>query len=134
MMTTEVPPEQNEITFEQFCEEWLREFTEEEMSPFEKGSRFAYKMVTQWLDVNEDDEDVVICDGSGDGGIDIAYLRRSDVDAVDDNAQVGQSVDGDIWYLFQSKYGSAFQGRETILTEGQKVIPTFPISSVRVVS
>ena len=123
-MTTEVPPEQNEITFEQFCEEWLREFTEEEMSPFEKGSRFAYKMVTQWLDVNEDDEDVVICDGSGDGGIDIAYLRRSDVDAVDDNAQVGQSVDGDIWYLFQSKYGSAFQGRETILTEGQKVITT----------
>ena len=56
--------------------------------------------------------------------IDIAYLRRSDVDAVDDNAQVGQSVDGDIWYLFQSKYGSAFQGRETILTEGQKVITT----------
>ena len=123
-MTTEVPPEQNEITFEQFCEEWLREFTEEEMSPFEKGSRFAFKMVTQWLDVNEDDEDIAICDGSGDGGIDIAYLRRSDVDAVDDHAQVGQSVDGDIWYLFQSKYGSAFQGRETILTEGQKVITT----------
>ena len=123
-MTTEAPPGQNEITFEQFCEEWLREFTEEEMSPFEKGSRFAFKMVTQWLDVNEDDEDIVMCDGSGDGGIDIAYLRRSDVDAVDDNAQVGQSVDGDIWYLFQSKYGSAFQGRETILTEGQKVITT----------
>ena len=123
-MTTEAPPGQNEITFEQFCEEWLREFTEKEMSPFEKGSRFAFKMVTQWLDVNEDDEDIVICDGSGDGGIDIAYLRRSDVDAVDDNAQVGQSVDGDIWYLFQSKYGSAFQGRETILTEGQKVITT----------
>ena len=58
MMTTEVSPGQNEITFEQFCEEWLTEFTVETISSFEKGSRFAFKMVTQWLNVNEDDEDV----------------------------------------------------------------------------
>ena len=123
-MTTEVLPDQTEVTFDQFREEWLQEFTEEGLSPIEKGRSFAFKMVTQWLDVNEDDEGIVMCDGSGDGGIDIAYLRRSDVDADDDNAQDSQSVSGDTWYLFQSKYGSAFQGQETILAEGRKIIAT----------
>ena len=123
-MTTEASQSQSEVTFEQFCEEWLQEFKKGDMSSFEKGWRFAFKMVTQWLEVNEDDEDLVICDGSGDGGIDIAYLRRSEVDAGDENAQDGQSADGDIWYLIQSKYGSAFQGQETVFSEGQKVIST----------
>ena len=44
------------------------------MAPLEKGRRFAFKMVTH-LDVNADDEDLV-----GDGGIDIAYLRRAEVE------------------------------------------------------
>lgn len=124
-MTTGSSLIQNEVTFDEFREEWLREFSEGEMAPFEKGLRFGFKLVTQWLDVNEDDEDLIVCDGSGDGGIDIAYLRRSDVDDDDDgNSQDRQSVNGDIWYLFQSKFGTAFQGRETIFMEGQKVIST----------
>ncbi len=123
-MTTEVLPEQDDVTFEQFREEWLREFTEREMAPLEKGRRFAYKIATQWLDVNEEDEDLIVCDGSGDGGIDIAYLRRAEVEASSDVDQDDQSVDGDIWYLFQSKYGSAYQGQETIISEGRKVIRT----------
>ena len=123
-MTAETATDQNEVTFDEFCEEWLQEFMEEGLSSVDKGLRFAFKMVTQWLDVNEDDEDIVICDGSGDGGIDVAYLRRSDVDSDDDNTQNGQSIIGDIWYLFQSKYGSSFQGQETILSEGRKVIAT----------
>ena len=40
---------QNQVTFELFREEWLREFTEEEMAPLEKGRRFAFKISTQWL-------------------------------------------------------------------------------------
>ena len=131
-MTTDAPSGQNEVTFDQFREEWLQEFTNEEMPPFEKGWRFAFKLVTQWLDVSEDDEDLLVCDGSGDGGIDIAYLRRSDVDADDDGTEDGQSINGDIWYLFQSKYGSAFQGRETILMEGQKVITTLSGENSRI--
>ena len=110
-----------EVTYEQFCEEWLREFTEADLSPFEKGQRFAFKLVTQWLDVSEGDDDLVLCDGSGDGGIDIAYLHRAD---LEDNDQDGQSEEGDTWYLIQSKYGTAFQGRETIVNEGIKVIAT----------
>jgi hypothetical protein len=120
-MTTAALPNQDEVTFEQFSEEWLREFTDSDLSPFAKGQQFAFKLVTQWLDVTEDDEDLVLCDGSGDGGIDIAYLRRSE---ISDNEQDVQSDEGDTWYLIQSKFGTAFQGQETIVSEGRKVIAT----------
>ena len=119
-MTTTAPA-QEEVTFEQFCEEWLREFTETNLPPFEKGQRFAFKLVTQGLNVTEDDEDLVLCDGTGDGGIDIAYLRRS---GLSDNEQDEQSEEGNTWYLIQSKYGTAFQGQDTIVSEGLKVIRT----------
>ena len=112
---------QDEITFEEFCEEWLSEFKEGALSPFKKGQGFAVKLVTQWLSVTEDDADLVLCDGSGDGGIDIAYLRHAD---LDDSEQDGQSDEGDTWYLVQSKYGTAFQGHETVINEGRKVIST----------
>ena len=46
-MTTEVLPDQTEVTFDQFREEWLQEFTEEGLSSIEKGRRFAFKIVTQ---------------------------------------------------------------------------------------
>ncbi len=112
---------QEEITYAEFCEEWLREFTEADLPPFEKGQRFAFKLVTQWLNVSEGDDDLVLCDGSGDGGIDIAYLHRAD---MDENDQDSQSEEGDTWYLIQSKYGTSFQGQETIVREGIKVIGT----------
>ena len=81
---------QEEVTFDEFCEEWLREFAEGNLSPFEKGQKFALKLVTQWLGVNDDDEDLVLCDGSGDGGIDIAYLHRAE---AGDGEQADTSVD-----------------------------------------
>ena len=61
------------------------------------------------------------CDGSGDGGIDIAYLKRADIDTgrADDNSE-----EGDVWYVVQSKYGTSFSGSDTILTEGNKIIST----------
>lgn len=119
---TSPPPEPTQVTYEQFCEEWLSEITDD-LSPFEKGQSFAFKLVTQWLDVAEGDEDLVLCDGTGDGGIDIAYLRRAE---TSDDDQGGQSTEteGDTWYLIQSKYGSAFQGQETVISEGRKVIAT----------
>ncbi len=125
---TSAAPAQNEITFEQFCEEWLREFTEADLSPFEKGQRFAFKLVRQWLNVTEDDEDLILCDGTGDGGIDIAYLHRAD---LDETGQDEQSDEGDTWYLIQSKYGTAFQGQETIISEGRKIITTLAGENAR---
>ena len=119
---------QDDVTFEEFCEEWLREFTESDLSPFEKGQKFAFKLVSQWLNVTDDDEDLVLCDGSGDGGIDIAYLRRAD---IDDSEQDNSSEEGDTWYLIQSKYGAAFQGSDTIISEGRKVIATLAGENTR---
>ena len=116
-MTTEV---KDKPTYEQFLEEWLAEIEEANLPPFDKGLRFAEKLVTQWLGVTADDEDFHICDGSGDGGIDIAYLQRADSDL---DSQSTESI-GDTWYLVQSKYGTAFSGAETILNEGMKVIST----------
>lgn len=119
---------QDDVTFEEFCEEWLREFTESDLSPFEKGQKFAFKLVSQWLNVTDDDEDLVLCDGSGDGGIDIAYLRRAD---IDDSEQDNSSEEGDTWYLIQSKYGAAFQGSDTVISEGRKVIATLAGENLR---
>ena len=119
---------QDDITFEEFCEEWLTEFRNGTLTSLEKGQRFATKLVTQWLGVTGDDDDLLICDGTGDGGIDIAYLHRAD---IEDDVQGNQSVEGDTWYLVQSKYGTSFQGQETIVEEGRKVISTLAGENTR---
>lgn len=99
-------------TYEQFKEQWLLDIVDGSPSAFEKGMRFGAKIIRDWLDVNPDDPDLIILDGSGDGGIDIAYLERAEAD------------EGDTWYIIQSKYGTAFRGRDTIRTEGNKVLDT----------
>ena len=119
---------QDEVTFEEFCAEWLDEFRNGALTSVEKGQRFAIKLVTQWLGVTGDDDDLLLCDGAGDGGIDIAYLHRAD---IEDDVLGSQSVEGDTWYLVQSKYGTAFQGQETIVEEGRKVISTLAGENTR---
>ena len=111
----------DKVSYEQFCKEWLAEIRDNDLSSLDKGRRFAAKLITQWLGVTTDDEDFVICDGSGDGGIDIAYLHRSDSDI---ERQDNDVLEGDTWYLVQSKYGTSFNGPDTILEEGNKVIRT----------
>lgn len=105
------------VDFETFRDEWLSEITIGAPSSTELGRRFALKIVTQWLDGYEPGTDLVYCDGSGDGGIDLAFLDRVDEGTSD-------SATGDTWYLIQSKFGSAFRGASTLLSEGQKVIET----------
>jgi len=108
-----------DISFDQFRQEWLSEVTEGNPTTVELGHRFAYKLVTQWLEIEGASEDLVYCDGSGDGGIDIAYLDRGDEEEDGDGANLGHT-----WYLVQSKYGSAFAGDGTLIREGRKVIDT----------
>ena len=109
------------VSYEQFRDAWLLDIEQAQVSSLQKGRWFASKLVTEWLDVTTDDEDFVICDGSGDGGIDVAYLKRADIDTgnLDDSSE-----EGDVWYLVQSKYGTSFAGVDTILQEGSKVIAT----------
>ena len=113
----------DKVSYQEWKDQWLAdaEIEEENLSTLDKGRRFAAKLVTQWLDVTMDDDDFFICDGSGDGGIDIAYLRRADIDVGD---RGNDSVEGDIWYLVQSKYGSSFTGHDAIFADGNKVITT----------
>ena len=110
----------NDLTLEAFETEWLADVTAGSPNTLELGRRFARKLVSQWLEFAEDIEspdDVVYCDGTGDGGIDIAYLQRGDDTEENSNG-------GDTWYLVQSKYGSAFSGTKTLLEEAQKLIDT----------
>jgi hypothetical protein len=105
------------VDFEAFRQEWLEDIVEANPSTVELGKRFSRKLITQWLDVDESSDDIVYCDGSGDGGIDIAFLNRGE--SVDESSE-----EGDTWYLIQSKYGKAFAGSKTLLEEAQKIIDT----------
>lgn len=45
--------------------------------------------------------------------------------------QTTENIGGDTWYLVQSKYGSSFQGTNTLLQDGQKVIDTLAVGGKR---
>ena len=105
------------VNFNDFREQWITDIEEGEPSTRDKGRRFAYKLLRDWVEISDDMDDIIYCDGAGDGGIDVACLRRSESDGSGE-------AEGDTWYLVQTKYGSAFQGTNTLLTEGQKVIET----------
>lgn len=108
-------PAQN---YEAFKQEWLSAILADNPTTTQKGHRFASKLINQWLDLNDEAAELILCDGAGDGGIDLACLLRGDEPAE------GQSPEGDTWYVVQSKYGTAFQGEDTLLKEGRKVIDT----------
>jgi AIPR protein len=107
----------NQISLDEFRTEWLEEVKADNPTTVELGNRFARKLITQWLDLDESSDDVVYCDGSGDGGIDVACLHLGEV--ADDGTE-----EGDTWYLVQSKYGSAFAGSGTLIRESQKLVDT----------
>lgn len=100
-------------TYEQFKGQWLSDVLLGSPSSLEKGQRFGLKIIRDWLYISPEDPDLIILDGSGDGGLDIAYLKRG-----------GDTDEGDTWYIVQSKYGTAFRGYDTIRTEGNKVLDT----------
>jgi hypothetical protein len=112
----------DEVTFEQFRDQWLEDVRKDDPSTTVVGNRLSHKILTQWLDVGADGDEPVYCDGAGDGGIDIAYLFRKE--AADAGGDGEAQAMGDTWYLVQSKYGSAFKGAATLLQESQKVIDT----------
>jgi hypothetical protein len=66
------------IAFTDFLEAWMTDIEDGNPSSVQLGSRFAHKLVTQWLDIDDSSDDVIYCDGAGDGGIDVAYLHIGD--------------------------------------------------------
>lgn len=107
-----------DVNFSDFTASWLESVTVGNPTTVQLGTRFAHKIVSQWLDIDDESLDATYCDGSGDGGIDVAVLDRAG--PVDTE----EEPEGDTWYLVQSKFGSAFAGTGTLLTEGQKLIET----------
>ncbi|HMY73316.1 MAG TPA: abortive phage resistance protein, partial [Blastocatellia bacterium] len=115
----------NFVSFDAFRSQWLEDIQAGNPSTIEIGRRFAHKLFTQWRDISDTSpEDLIYCDGPGDGGIDLAYLERGETD--------NENVGGDTWYLVQSKYGTSFRGEKTLLQEGQKVIDTLDIGRERI--
>lgn len=114
----------DQTTYEAFRAEWVADI-EDASTTVEKGRQFAIKLAREWLDVDPNEDDFHYVDGSGDGGIDIAYLHRNPLDPSDEPSDpMDDEREGDTWYLFQSKYGSAIQGTEVIVNESQKVFDT----------
>lgn len=105
----------NVISLEDFEAQWLEEIEAGAPSTTRKGHRFAQKILRDWLDLDMETAEVIYCDGAGDGGIDAAVFVPHDAqeDAV-----------GDTWMLVQGKYGSAFQGADTLFAEAHKVFST----------
>ena len=104
-----------QLTFDDFKEEWLKEILDGEPSTVEKGRRFATKIFSQWQEI-DDYSDFLYCDGCNDGGIDIAY-QKSDYD--EDSVLIKKT-----WYIVQSKYGSSYQGSDTLMVEAGKIFNT----------
>jgi hypothetical protein len=104
------------VDFPGFREEWLTDVRSGRPGTIELGHRFARKLLTQWREVEDSSDDLVTCDGAGDG---VAYLDRNDGDA--EGAAGGEAHTR---YLVQSKCGSAFRGTNTLLEEAAKAIAT----------
>ncbi|MGV6476795.1 AIPR family protein [Azotobacter vinelandii] len=109
----------DDIAFEDYRASWLEDVTVGSPSTVELGRRFALKLITQWMEDSIETDNFIYCDGSRDGGIDLALLDTGPEESADETG-----VSGHTWYLVQSKYGSAFAGPQTLLIEGQKVIDT----------
>ena len=113
----------NTVTFEDFRNEYLVEVRAGNPSSTVLGNRFSRKLLSDWLDIDMSSDDLIHCDGARDGGIDLAYLARTEGGNGVASAE-GEEPAGDTWYLVQSKYGTAFRGTGTLLDESQKLIDT----------
>lgn len=109
-------------TFDSFKTEWLTDVLKNNPNSVEKGNRFSYKLITQWLDLPDDaaevrgrpgqpglvqgnapdpdEPEIFYCDGAGDGGIDLAckITGEKDDDAADAGGSVSQKAPT-TWYV-----------------------------------
>ena len=121
-MTTETT--QGAATFEEFKDTIISEIEAGNPSTVEKGRRFIIEMERHLVDVTEDDAARIYHpDGPADGGIDLAYLSEAGDVLEDDDPDT--DVNGDVWYIVQSKYGSA--DATMLMSEAMKVLDTLTV-------
>jgi AIPR protein len=103
------------ISLEDFEQQWLEEIVAGSPSTTQLGHRFAEKILRDWHEIDSATAEVILCDGAGDGGIDAAVFVMEDLQ---------EGIEGDLWILLQSKYGSSYTGVDTITSEAQKLFAT----------
>jgi len=103
------------ISLEDFEQQWSEDIVAGNPSTTQLGHRFAAKILRDWHEIDSSTDEVILCDGAGDGGIDAAVFIKEDLQ---------EGIEGDTWMLVQSKYGSSFSGADTITTEAQKLFAT----------
>jgi len=103
------------ISLEDFEQQWLEEIVAGSPSTTQLGHRFAEKILRDWHKIDTATTEVILCDGAGDGGIDAAVFVKEDLQ---------EGIEGDLWILLQSKYGSSYAGADTITSEAQKLFAT----------
>jgi len=103
------------ISQEDFEQQWLEEVLAGSPSTTKLGHRFAEKMLRDWHEIESATDEIILCDGAGDGGIDAAVFIKEDLQ---------EGIEGDTWMLVQSKYGSSYGGAGTITAEAQKLFAT----------
>lgn len=115
----------SKITFAEFKADWLMQAAiTPELASSAKGRQFALKLFMDYYDIMEEqDEFLYHLDGAGDGGIDIAFLKKGEADE-DYEDQSPMDEISDTWYIVQSKYGSAYKGSKTLLEEADKIFNT----------
>lgn len=103
------------ILIEEFEEQWLEDIKFGSPSTTQLGNRFAQKILRDWHEIDDATAEVILCDGSGDGGIDAAIFVKADPE---------EGIEASTWMLVQSKYGSAMGGPDTVMAEAQKLFGT----------
>ncbi|NEJ64896.1 AIPR family protein [Rhizobium ruizarguesonis] len=103
------------IIIEEFEEQWLEDIKANSPNTTQLGNRFAQKILRDWHEIDDATAEVILCDGSGDGGIDAAIFVKADPE---------EGIEASTWMLVQSKYGTAMGGPDTVMAEAQKLFST----------
>lgn len=110
--------EKDEITFEEFKKSWLENSGVNSNNKLENGRIFASRLFIEWKQIDEDDADLTMLDGAGDGGLDVSYLERGT--KIADGSTEEQ--EGDKLYLIQGKLGESDNNSTTIMSEFTKLL------------
>ncbi len=108
----------NEMTFEEYKKTWLENLGINSENKLENGRKFVCELFEKWKQIDEDDTDLTVLDGSGDGGIDVSFLERGNKFGE----TLSEEQEGDRYYLVQGKLGENDNNYVTIISEFTKLL------------
>lgn len=108
--------EDTTISYENYKKKWIEEHVmystnSIEPSDVEKGNRFGIGLTYSYFNFNDETKGFK-SDGTGDGGIDFAFIDENNIDG------------GRTFNIIQSKYGTSYKGINSIVEELNKFFDT----------